>query len=175
MGRLRSRLRALIEGFNHFQAFLAGSLLLALMIFMVYESMARYLFRWGLTGSTTIAGLMLLLSASLAVGYTHKVGANVKVDILTARLHPRSRAVLGIITSALTLLFCGFFVWAGASFSWRAWEGNFQSTPPRSIPYFGFILVMTIGAISLLLQTLVLLRKKQPEAASRKGPTTPQS
>jgi TRAP-type mannitol/chloroaromatic compound transport system permease small subunit len=94
-------------------------------------------------------------SIVLTMAYTLKHGQHVKVDLIYARLPPKKKAILDIITFVFFLgFFSTVFLWKGIIFaatSWAMWERtpsafNFYVFPAKTL--------LPIGAFLLLLQGL---------------------
>jgi len=84
-------------------------------------------------------------------------GGHVNVDILYARLSPRTRAVVDVFTSFLFLVFVGALLYFGSALAWESmsfWEHSQSAWDP---PIWPVKLAIPIGATLLLLQGMVKL------------------
>jgi TRAP-type C4-dicarboxylate transport system permease small subunit len=77
---------------------------------------------------------------------------HIRVDILTARLTPRRKAVLELITAPLIAFFLGLVLWQTAGGSWHAVAVGANRPTEWAPPLVLFLITVPIGAALLLLQ-----------------------
>lgn len=141
---------------------------------VVYEVFMRYVFNaptlWAFEMTTFIYGVHFVLGAS----YTLKVDGHVAVDVFEARLRPRWRARLRILTYLVLFLPSVLVMAVGAVIyardSWANWERNSTSWAPALYPYktlmaIGFVLLLLQG-VSKLVADLRLARAERPAEAA---------
>jgi TRAP-type mannitol/chloroaromatic compound transport system permease small subunit len=87
---------------------------------LVWEVFMRYVFNqptnWAHELSAFFYGVFFLLGGA----YTLRWKANINVDVLYARLSPRSRAMLDLVTWLLFYFFCGVLLWQGSEAAWKS-------------------------------------------------------
>ncbi len=129
-------------------------LIIFLMLVLLYEITARYLFNsptiWAHETSQMIYGAYVILLG----GYVMKQGGHVSVDILYQRFKPRTRAIVNLCTWPLFFCFCGVLFYKGSLVSWdslKIWE-----TAPTSFgpPVYLMKIMLPLGALLMLLQGL---------------------
>ena len=116
-----------------------------------YEVVMRYLFNqptiWVHESSFLLFGMQYLLAGAYA--FLH--GAHVRVDIIYQRLPERGRVGMDIFTS----IFFFIFAMALLSTSWRfmvdSWSMHETTVETWGIQYYPVKMMMTVGAILLLL------------------------
>ena len=137
---------------------LCALLILPMVGVVVYEVIMRYIFTaptsWGFETTTFIYGIHYILGLS----YTQLHNGHVSIDIFEARLKPKRRTLLGIITS-LIIFFPTFscmtiFSWVYALDSWKNWEHQSTSWGPPTYP---FKTLMAIGFTLLWMQMFAKL------------------
>lgn len=148
-----------IDTLNEKIGFYASYLILPLIGVVVYEVFMRY----GLNSPTTWAFELTVflygLHYSIALGYAHKHNTHVSIDVFEARLSPKPRLILRILTNlclfvpAIGLL--TYHTGALAASSWQQWEHASSSWAPAIYPYktlmaIGFLLFFLQGIAKLI-------------------------
>ncbi len=142
-----------INKLNEFFGKAGALLLLPLLAVVFFEIVMRYVFNaptvWGFETTLFIYGLNYMLG----LGMTEGRGGHVTVDVLTMRLSPRRRALLGIITYSTIFLpvWLCLSIWTTkyALKSTSLLERNSTSWNPQVWP---IKLLMALGVILLFLQ-----------------------
>ncbi len=143
-----------IDRFNEKVARISAWAMLALVLTMTYEVIARYVFSSPTLWSYDLSYFLGSLALMLGMAYTLKIKGHVNIDIIYNRFPPRVRALLYVIF-ALMLFFPLWGLMVGAMiphmlFSWAAqeksWVGSWQ---PIIYPFKTWV---TLGAAMLLLQ-----------------------
>lgn len=97
----------------------------------------------------------------LGAAWTLRADAHVRVDVLYSRLSARGRAWIDLVGATLMLIpFCVLMLWASGSFveaSWRVWE---QSPDPGGLPRFPVKVLIPIGFVLLLVQSVSFVIKR---------------
>jgi TRAP-type C4-dicarboxylate transport system permease small subunit len=79
---------------------------------VVANVIGRIFFHSPIMGTVEIAGLMGVIIAAIAVGYSQRENANVIVEIVANKFPPRMRAIVDVITFFLGLLALAVLTWA---------------------------------------------------------------
>lgn len=153
---LQSIFRA-VDRLSLLAAYLAQAILVLLVLAMMYEVLARYLFNaptiWAFDVSYMLTGVMFILGTS----WTTKEDGHVRIDFLVQRLPAKLSALLNglIYFLLLTPLL--------AALSWSAWRkalraiatGEVESVSVWAPPMWPFFLALAIGLTLLALQVAV--------------------
>lgn len=143
-----------IDRFNEMVARIFSWAMLALVLTMAYEVVARYVFNAPTLWSYDLSYFLGSLTLMLGMAYTLRVKGHVSIDIFYSRFSPRVQALLYVIF-ALLLFFPLWGIMVSVMiphmmFSWaeqeKSWVGTWQ---PIIYPFKTWI---TLGAIMLLLQ-----------------------
>jgi len=120
-----------------------------------YEVAVRYGFDsptiWGTQLAQMIFGTYVVLGGAYALRYR----VHVNMDAIYARLSPRKKATIDVVTSMAFFFAIGFLLWQGGILAWEAvmkWETSVV-TPWRQ-PIWPVKLMIPIGALLILLQGL---------------------
>lgn len=145
---------ALVEKIGFYSSYLV----LPLIGVVFYEVFMRY----GLNAPTSWAFELTVflygLHYSLALAYAHKHNTHVAIDVFEARLQPRPRVILRIITNLVLFVpaigLLTIYTWTLAISSWQQWEHASSSWAPALYPYKT---LMAIGFSLFLLQGIAKL------------------
>lgn len=148
-----------IDALNEKVGAYSAYLILPLVGVVVYEVFMRYVFdaptSWAFEMTTFIYGVHFML----ALAYAHKYDGHVAIDVFEARMSPRPRTLLRIISNLVIFIpTIGLLaIWSVkyAATSWSQWENASSSWAPAIYPYktlmaIGFILWFLQGVAKLL-------------------------
>ncbi len=148
------RILATIDKLNDQVGKLVSFLVIAMIGVMVYEVVARYVFNsptvWAYETVTFLLGAYAILGGA----YVLRHGAHVNIDILSARLSPRKRAILDVITSTFFFLFCVVLLWKGAEWAARSVSLSETTWSSWAPPVYPIKILIPVGAFLLLIQGL---------------------
>jgi TRAP-type C4-dicarboxylate transport system permease small subunit len=142
----------------------AGVVLFGLMLYTVLDVVLRYGFNKPFASSVEVTEFAMAIIVFFGLAYCGWTGGHVAVDILERPLEdPRLRFVPVILTFISALLF--------AAIAWfttvEALSTMHRVTNMLKWPHYPFMLAVAFGsalfAVVLLIQTVQLLRGKQPE------------
>jgi len=147
-------------------------LMFAMMALMFLVVVLRYLFNIGTIGLQESIVYLHGIIFMLAIGYTLRQKAHVRVDIFYQRLSERSRAIIDMLGTLLFLFpVCIFILWVSwdyVAFSFRLRE---SSPEPGGLPAVyllkGLIPAMALllaiqGVAELLRNLLIIMNKRAP-------------
>lgn len=155
-----------IDALNEKTGLYSSYLIIPLIVAVIYEVFMRYVFNaptsWGFEMTTFLYGMHYMLG----LGDAHRTNTHVCIDIFEARMQPKNRTILRIITNLVLfvpIMGC-MAIWSVkyAATSWAQWEHASSSWAPAVYPYktimaIGFILFFLAG-VSKLLQDFNSLR-----------------
>jgi len=126
-------------------------LVLFLMCFGLYDVIMRYLFdRPSLWIWETLQFGMVIL-ACVAGGYAFLHDSFVKLDIFYARISPRVRAILDIVTFFFTLLYCAVLIWKGIDLVSMSWSIREMTPSAVQLPVYPLKLLVPLAGLLFLL------------------------
>jgi TRAP-type C4-dicarboxylate transport system permease small subunit len=106
----------LVLGLSAAMAVFAGALLAGLYVIVQYEVFTRFVLSAPTHWTHEVSTFAISWVGLLAAPYVLRLGSQLEVDLVTSRLPPRVRDVLGIATDTLGAAFCAFAAWTGAGF-----------------------------------------------------------
>lgn len=98
---------------------LAGGSMLALVVIMIAQVIARYLFNHSLIWAEELCRHILIWQTFLLIGMAYERGDLVAVDIVPGLLRPRARLLLKVVMTIPILIFLWLMVVNGYSYAWR--------------------------------------------------------
>ncbi len=137
-----------------FLAFLAGVLIIFMMLAVGTEVITRYFFNQPLMGLTEIIEITLLYITFLGTAWLLKKEGHVKMDIVISRLKPRTQALANFVTSIIGVVICLAIAWYGAKVTWDHFHTAIFETPILEIPDAYVLVIIPIGSFLLFIQFL---------------------
>jgi len=133
-------------------AFLAGIILIFIMLSVCMEVIWRDFFDWPQMWVTQVTECLLLYITFLGSAWLLREEGHVKVDILLTRLKPRTGAFLGIIGSFIGVIVCVVITISGFVLSWHYFQKGMYTPTIMEIPLAAIIVIIPIGSLMLLVQ-----------------------
>ena len=153
MEKLKSILK-LIDTVSEYQGRIVSVLIFPVIFIVLFEVISRYAFNaptiWGHELSSHIIGTFVILGGAYAL----YLKSHVNVDVLYAKLSPRKRAILDLVSWCFFYLFIGIMLYEGVELAVRAWTIVERSQTPFAIPTYPLKTIIPIGAFFILLQGL---------------------
>jgi TRAP-type C4-dicarboxylate transport system permease small subunit len=127
-------------------AVIAAVVLGIMMINTVADVCGRYFFLSPIEGTFELVGIMLVIAASLGLGYCQLNQANIRITVISDLLPPRGQAIVFLVSHIICAVIAGMICWRG----WlRGWEYIFKelggTTVTLGLPYWPFMLLLSIG------------------------------
>ena len=135
-----------IKGVSGVMAAIGAATLGVMMFLSVADVIGRKFFLSPVEGTAEMVGIMLVIAASMGMGYCALIKAHLRIGIIIDRFSPRGKAGIDVF-SYLVCVAAGFIItWQS---SLRMWEYIFKQFGGRtaivSLPYWPFMAVMIIG------------------------------
>ena len=157
-----------IDALNEKTGLYSSYLVLPLIGVVIYEVFMRYVFNAPTSWAFELTVFFYGMHYMLGLGDAHRTNTHVCIDIFEARMQPKNRTILRIITNLvlfMPVMSC-IAIWSVkyAATSWAQWERASSSWAPAVYPYktimaIGFILFFLAG-VSKLLQDFNSLRSQ---------------
>lgn len=150
---------------------LASALWLILVLVIVVQVVARYVFNQGSIMMEELQWHLYAIGFMLGISFTELRERNVRIDVLAERYKPRTRLYIelfGLIFLLLPLTL--FVIWFAIPFFWSSFELNEVSAAPGGLPYRWFLksfivtgfALLALIAVSRLTRVWAALTRKQP-------------
>jgi TRAP-type C4-dicarboxylate transport system permease small subunit len=133
--------------------------LLAMTLIVGFEVGSRYLFNSPTIWAWDINVQLMMLLVMLGMADALRRDANVRVDVLTARLSPRRQAMLDALTAPVVLFVAGVMVWTGWDYAHDSWTRGQTASTLFAPPLWPIKFTLPLGAALLTLQALLKLAR----------------
>ena len=147
---------------------LVSVLMPAMVVVLAIEVVARYVFDSPTIWAYDTAIFMFGYTGLLGGAYALKRREHINVDLFYARLSPRGRAVLDVITGLLFFFFMALVVFYGWTTAIEAIKGGEATATLWGPPIGHFKLMIPIGAGLLILQGLANWIRSLYQAATNR-------
>ena len=148
-----------IERVNTWLAVISSWTLLAMTLIVGFEVLSRYLFNKPTTWAWDINVQLMLLLLMLGMAEVYRRDAHVRVDVFTAALSPRTRAIIDIVYAPLFFFITGVLVWTGWVYFHDSYERLQHASTIFSPPLYPIKFTLPLGGAMLLLQGVVKLAR----------------
>ncbi len=150
------KLISIADGFSNFLAILGRLAIVILVVAMLYEVLARYVFDaptlWAFDISYMLNGSIFILGAAYAL----QQDAHVRIDFLSQKLPFRAQQIQnGILYILVMAPIFGMFAYISVSKTLKAFlTGELESVSPWAPVVWPFYSVIAVGLLALSLQFL---------------------
>jgi C4-dicarboxylate transporter DctQ subunit len=146
------KLMALFDHVVNGMIFLAGLILVFIMLSVCLEVILRYFLNRPQVWVTEVTEVLLLYITFLGTTWLLRQEGHVKVDILLNRLKPRMLALLGIFSSAIGILVSITLTVSGFQLTWDYVQRGIYTPTAMEIPVWIIIVIIPVGSLMLLVQ-----------------------
>jgi len=149
---------------------LASSLWLILVLVIVAQVVARYVFNHGSIMMEELQWHLYAMGFVLGISFTELRERNVRIDVLAEHYKPRTRLYIELFGLLFLLLpFTLFVIWFAIPFFWSSYQLGEVSAAPGGLPYRWFIksfivtgfVLLALIAVSRLTRVWAALSGKQ--------------
>lgn len=160
-----ARLETIINALNRWLSWVAGGLLVTMMLINVVNMLMRAVYV-PFFGSVEVICFIAALVAAFALGYTQLYKGHTRVDILVSRFPPRVQAIIDSIMFFIGMVLFGVATWQIVKLATRYWElGSVSET--LHIIFFPLIYAVALGCALLCLVLLLDFLKSLAQAVKR--------
>jgi len=144
-----------VDAFNEFFGKYVALLIVPLVFVVVYEVIARKVFRSPTIWAFEVTVWLYAAHFMLGAAYTHLHDRHVRIDILSQKLPQKVQLWLSVITFLFLFVpFIGGLSYASTVYAAHSWAGGEHSWSAWKPPLYPFKTVMPLGFIFLFLQGL---------------------
>ena len=121
-----------------------------------------------INGTIELVGMLLIVTASLGLGWCQLEKGNIRIDILTKRLSARGQAIMSILSYLMSLFVCVLIVWQGSKYMWEYILKDLGGrTATLGMPIWPFWLIMILGFVFVIIVFLIDLYQSFTEALKK--------
>lgn len=133
---------------------MGGVLLVAIMLAVSVKIIFRYFLHEAIVGVDEIAEISMLYLTFLGAAWLLRRGGHITIDLLFARLKPKTQARLNIITSVFGLFISLILVWYGTAATVSFWQRGILTPTILEVPRALIIGIIPVGSLLLAIQFL---------------------
>ena len=142
----------MIKALSWLGGLVAALALAVLSISVIWEVIARGVFRSPTIWSMEISTYGIAAICFLGLGWVLRQGRHLEIDLVVARLSERLRQRIGIATDAFCVAFCALLVWYGVNFVDVSYIIGSVSVSELRVPQWIPQLTLPIGFALLFLE-----------------------
>jgi TRAP-type C4-dicarboxylate transport system permease small subunit len=160
-------------------ALVSGLSTLVLALIVSFDVLLRYFFNRPQLIVDEVGPFLLLLVNFGAAAQTYRVGAHVRVDLVTSHLPPAARAWLRLLTLALGLAFLAVVIWVTGQSALTAYRYG-RVSAVLLYPLWVPMLLIPVGLLLMALCMVETLRRQLraalgPRARRNEVPPSPET
>jgi len=148
-------------------------LIVALIISICYDVFMRYFFNAPTTWSYIFSYMLGACLSALGLGYVHKHGGNVRVDIVYTRFSPKVRTIIDVFFTVVFFLpLYGYLTYLFGVYTWEAFLMKRTAVESAWYPVvWPYVTAVTLGFAILVLQgAAIFMRNVMTLAKGGKEP-----
>lgn len=130
--------------------YVAGALIIAVMLFTGYNVLGRWLFGAPLRGTVELTQVAMIGIVYLGLAYAQHQDNHIAVELLYQRFGARGRLVLDVFSTALSIIVLALVAWRLYEYA-AVLEAGGRTTASRGIPLYPFAYVAIIGIVAFIL------------------------
>lgn len=142
--------------------YLSAFVLIVLMVLIVYDATARYIFSGGSIALQELEWHLFDIVILFGIAYALRSDAHVRVDIFYAHFAPKTKAIINLISALFFILpFSLLLIYLGIDFVLLSYAQHEASSNPGGLEYrFLVKSLLPLSFVFLLLQSVVLVEKE---------------
>jgi len=146
-----------IERVNGWMSTVSSWSLLGMTLIVGFEVGSRYLFNRPTIWAWDINVQLMMLLLMLGMAEVYRRDGHVRVDVVTASLSPRTRAIVDIVYAPVFFFITVVIVWTGWTYFMQSWDRQQTASTIFAPPLYPIKFMLPFGGALLLLQGLVKL------------------
>lgn len=161
--RVLERAARLVDRLAYAGGYLAGLVLIAIIVLTMVEVVSRYALRNPLILSDELGGYALVAISFLGLAYCSRDRSHIRITFLVERLRPLAAGRVRVLTLFLGLVLVGIAAWVSWKFLGDSFTRNMRSNSLLMVPLKWPQMVIPIGftlfALTLLVQLARAIRE----------------
>jgi C4-dicarboxylate transporter DctQ subunit len=157
---------SILEHVTNILAYIAGIMIVVLMLLTIFEVIMRYGLKSPTGWSIEICEYLLLYITFLSAGWLLKNDGHVRVDIVLSILEKKTQKKIALITNAIGGVTCFMLLLYGALSTWDYYERSTMVIQQLNTPKWILLLAIPIGGLMLTFQFIIQFIKNLTEIYS---------
>ncbi len=152
--KLLAKVTAIFDRTIGLLAFVAGVLIILMMLAVGSEVVTRYFLNRAIVGVVDVSEILILYITFLAAAWLLRGEGHVKMDLVLKRLKPKAQTSLTIVTSIIAAIICFILFWYGARVTWDNFQRGIEEVGIMEVPTFAIVVIIPVGGFLLFIQFL---------------------
>jgi TRAP-type C4-dicarboxylate transport system permease small subunit len=135
-----------------------GAATLGIMMLLSVADVIGTNFLHPIEGTKELVGIMLVIAASMGLGYCALIKGHIRIGVIFDHFSPRGQAIIDVFAYLICIAASVIIIWRG---SIRMWDYMFKElggvTDIVAIPYWPFMFLMVFGFFWLTVILLIYL------------------
>ena len=136
-------------------AWIAGTLVLAMMFLVTSDVLLRQLFNQPVAGTFELMEMGMVGVVYLGVAFVQRQRGHISIEMATDWLPPRGRRLLEAFGSLIGLAFAAFLTWRGAVYAWDAFYTGSYVGSVLKLPLWPARALIPVGSAVLSARLVV--------------------
>lgn len=161
-----------IHAVNRSLHYVAGALIIGVVVITVYNVLGRWLFDEPLRGTVELTELAMVGIVYLGMAYAQHQGSHITVDLLHQRFGRRWRAALDAFAAVVGIVVVALIAWRLSVYA-DVLEAGGRTTASRRIPLYPFAYLAIVGLAAYVLALATSFVRSLRDAGRPEPPTEP--
>ena len=136
--------------------YLASLFALLLVLSISYDVVMRYFFVRPTGWANDLSGYLVYAITFLGVACVQRERSHISIDILIDRFSVKTKIIMNCVTSILSALFCGIYMWKGFEATWVSYTHRYPLVGGIKIPEFTILWFIPFGMFLLFIELIRL-------------------
>jgi len=150
--KLIKHLEAIFDAIVDAFAFLAGALVVLIMLFVSLDVIMRYFLNRPIFWVGELSEYALLYITFTGTAWVLKNDSHVKIDILIGWVNPKKRNIMDLSVSIICIFICVVLTYYGVKVAWDHFVRGVYNPALMSFPKAPLLAIIPIGSFLLLIQ-----------------------
>ena len=147
-------LDSLIDHITDILSYIAGIMLIYIVISITIDVICRYFFNSPLPYTLDISEILLHFITFLTAAWVMKQDGHVRMDFVLASLNEKNNYFMLFLTSILSAIICLIILWFGCRVTWDLYSRNVIQGVMLELPKAPIIAVIPLSFLFLFLQCI---------------------
>jgi TRAP-type C4-dicarboxylate transport system permease small subunit len=144
--------KSIFDRIIDYMAFVAGLLLVAGVLIVVFEILMRYFVQKPQVWTVEVCEYILFSLAFLGAPWLLKKGGHVSVDLVIEYLGPKRQGLLRLFSVATGVIVSAIICWFSIVTCWDCYKSGVAVTKTMTIPKHYFLVLISLGYFFLLVE-----------------------
>jgi TRAP-type C4-dicarboxylate transport system permease small subunit len=161
-----------IHAVNTSLHYVAGALIVGVVVITVYNVVGRWLFDAPLRGVVELTELAMVGIVYLGMAYAQQRDSHITVNLLYQRLGRRWRAAVDAFAAAVGVVVVALIAWRLYAYA-EVLEAGGRTTASRRIPLYPLAYLAIVGLTAYVIALVTTVVRSLRDAGRREPPTEP--